>query len=43
MYWITVAQDRERYRAVVSAAMNFRVSKDRLVSQEGLCSMEVGS
>ena len=50
MHRIELARDRYRWRAVVSAVMNFQVPqnagnfltgfKNRLASQEGLCCME---
>ena len=50
MDYSDMAQDRERWRAVVNAAMNLRIPynaenfltncKKLLASQEGLCSME---
>jgi len=49
MEWIDLAQDRERWQALVNAVMNFEFHKMRgiflvaenlLASQEGLFSME---
>ena len=39
MNWIDLAEDRDRWRALVTAVMNLRVSY-RLVSREGHCSMD---
>jgi hypothetical protein len=36
--WIGLAQDRDRWLALVSAVMN--LAANQLASQEGLCSME---
>jgi hypothetical protein len=51
MDWIDMAQDRDRWRPLVNAVMNLRIpenagdflTEDLLVSQEGLCSMELVS
>ena len=51
MDWIVVAQDRDRWRALVKAVMKFKVSnhagnfmtEDLLASQEGPCCMELVS
>ena len=46
MDWIELAQDRDRWRTLVSAVMNLRVrgiswlAANQLASQEGLCTME---
>ena len=49
MDWIGLAQDRDRWRTLVSAVMNLRVawnagnfltSANQLAAQEGLCTME---
>jgi hypothetical protein len=50
--WIDMAQDRDRWRDLLNAAMNFgvhkmrgifRIVEDLLASHEGLCSMELVS
>jgi hypothetical protein len=39
MDWIDVAQDRDRWRALVNPVI--KLAEDLLDSQEGLCSMEL--
>jgi hypothetical protein len=47
--WIYMAQDRDRWRALVNAVMNLRISikggefLDLLASQDVLCCMELVS
>jgi len=51
MDWIDMAQDMDRWRALVNAVMNlgvhmrgiFRIAEDLLASQERLCSRELVS
>jgi hypothetical protein len=39
MGWIQLAQDRDRWRALVNVVMN--LAANQLASQEGLCSMDL--
>ena len=51
MGWIDMAQDMDRWRALVNAVMIlgihmrgiFRIAEDLLASHEGLCSMDIVS
>jgi hypothetical protein len=44
MGWIDLAQDRDRWRGLVSMVMNLRgiywLAEDLLASQKGFCSVE---